>query len=62
MLLLPGNSNQHIVAGSAGAHNFQEIGHLLVTLHSLAKRNKRKWSGQEFIFHYMDNGGRNTDL
>lgn len=50
VLLLPGNSNRHTVARSVEAQSFQETGHLLVTPHSLAKRNESKWVGGEFIF------------
>lgn len=45
MFLLPGNSNQYTVAHSVEAQSLQETGHLLVILHSLAKRNESKQSG-----------------
>lgn len=45
MLLLPGNSSHRTAAHSAEAQSCQETGHLSVTLHSLANRNKSIWSG-----------------
>lgn len=45
MFLLPGNSNQHTVAHSVEAQSFHETGRLLVTLHSLEKRNESRLSG-----------------
>lgn len=50
VFLLPGNSNQYTVAHSVEAQSLQETGHLLVILHSLAKRNESKQSGWEFVF------------